>query len=624
MKHTLGKEIADKLNHGGNKKRGDIVRHYMQTYQISKNTVHALAKEAGYQSRRKPRRDKGVIRCGLTEDDIKLLAGMQKATKRKNKKMLMPTTVSFEVLNDVRKKEGKEPIAATPSTINRHLREKGKSRKQMLQNWTTDDHQTPAFCISLKAAFVNEWHVFDITPCIQYYFKPKKGLAQHDQNLELYPGKLKNFKKIGEHLHRYVLIDVKSHAYFFKYYYAKGENLTDLLDFLYSAWAFKEHFPFCGVPFNIYADKGAANTSQYLRSVTDRLGINLHHHKAGNSRAKGIVEERMKYLQEHFESKTAFRPAMSVDEINQWSFDFCVKDNATAIHRRTQTTRLARWTSMILPEHKRELKCAKEIFMRLAISELREATVGPYMTIQFNGEEYYIKGPVNRGEKILTDHDYLDPNRIRTWKKDVDGNRGMVLENKLVTWNKHRERDNAVFIGKEFKRLPDTPVQVAMKEMDTLDYSKVAEVVFGHDLEKIPQKIAYIERAGTEIVIQGTEARDEGRGPKDEGRWKMDEVPVMRARAQDMEIGTRITYSRHDVFKEIRFRLKLERIMPVQSQVIEQVLGERQAVEESVIEEICGMIAVGKTHPYPSQEGNNCPPLEGDKGGGCLAGVKTA
>lgn len=589
MRTALEKEIAHKLSNAESKEKGDIVKHYMKTYSIGQRAVYEMAHNGGYRSHRTPRRDKDEARCNITQDDINLIAGMQKATKRKNKKMLMPTTVALELLNDTRKAEGREAIDAGVSTVNRHLRIQGKSRRQMLKNWTTDDHQTPAFCISMKAEFVNEWHVFDITPCIQYYFKPKKGLSQHDMNLELYNGKLENFKKIGHHLHRYVLIEVKSNAYFFKYYNAKGENLADLLDFLYSAWSFKEKYQFCGVPFNLYADKGAANKSQYLRSVTDRLGINLHHHKAGNSRAKGIVEERMKYIQEHFECKTAFRPAMSVEEINQWSFDFCVKDNATAIHKRTGATRLARWTSLILPEHKRELKCSREIFMGLAISDLKEAVVGPYMSIQFNGQEYYIRGQVNRGEKILVDYDYLDQNNIRTWKKDTEGNRGLMLENKMVTWNKHHEREDAVQIGKEYKRLPDTPVQAAMKAMDKLDYSKVAEVAFGHDLEKIPEKIAYIERQGTEIDLN----------PPPNPLQRGIETPSPDTRHPTPET---VLYSRHEVFGEIRFRLKLERILPVQSQLIEQILGTRDAVEDAVIEEVCTIIMNGSgCKPEPAK-----------------------
>mgnify|MGYP001566834257 FL=1 len=593
MRKFLEKEIADKLGQAEKKERGEILRHYMQIYKKSRGMIYDLARKGGYRSHKKPRKDKGATRCNITKEDLTLIAGMQKATKRKNKKMLMPTTVARELLDDVRKKEGKDAINATTATINRHLREHGKSRKQMLKNWTTDDHLTPAFCVSLRAEFVNEWHVFDITPCIQYYFKPKKGLAQHDQNLELYPGKLANFKKIGAHLHRYVLIDVKSHAYFFKYYYSKGENLEDLLDFLYSAWSAKEKYPFCGVPFNLYADKGAANRSDFLRSVTDALGINLHHHKAGNSRAKGIVEERMKYIQEAFECKTVFRHTRSVDEINRWSFDFCVRDNATKIHTRLQTTRLAMWTSHIRPEHKRELKCTKEIFMGLAISDLKEATVGAYRSIQFNGEEYYIRGPVNRGEKIFVDYDYLDPNKIRTWKKDVDGNKGMMLENKMVTWNKHREREDAVQMGKEYKRLPDTPVQTAMKEMDGLDYSKVAEVAFGHDLEKIPEKLGWMEKQGTEIELTAETQRKTGTTDFVVSAQSNDYTDYTEKNPKSEIVNPTseiITYPRGEVFREIRFRARIERIAPVQSQLIEQLLGDRETVEDSVIEEIINTV----------------------------------
>ncbi|HHT9137358.1 MAG TPA: hypothetical protein ACFYEK_08975 [Candidatus Wunengus sp. YC60] len=604
----LGREIAGKLMHANRQERGEIVRYYMATYHLSQNKVYKIAGAYGYKSCRKARHDKGIMKCGLVKDELKLIAGMQKLTRRRNKTILMPTPVALELFNEARKYEGKSEIAVSASTVNRHLRRHELSRAHIKRNYTTEDHQTPAFCVSLRAEFVNEWHVFDITPCIQYYFKPKKGLAQRDMNMELYPGKLNNFKKIGQHLHRYVLIDFKSHCYFFKYYYSAGENLADLLDFLYSAWVFKEKFPFCGVPFNLYADKGAAMKSSFLRSVTERLGINLYHHKAGNSRAKGIVEERMKYIQEHFECKTVFRPAMSPEEINAWSLDWCVRDNATAIHTRFKSTRLERWMGGIQQEHRRELSCTKDLFMSLATSEPKPATVGVYMTIRFNGEEYYIRGPVNRGEVILVDYDYMDQNKIRTWKKDADGKKGIMLENKIVTWNKQRERDNAVQIGKEYKRLPDTPVQTAMKEMDKLDYSKVAAVVFGQretilgaDCRVIDEgrgmqnntPPSHLSRLGGDAStsLSMTSFRAESRNQSNEGNGIM--------RRKDAETMTTITYSRHEVFGEIRHRMKLDRILPLQAELIEKILGEQQQIEDAVIEEICreiyNMVQTGET-----------------------------
>ncbi len=592
MSTELEKEIAGRLMHAGSgERRGEIVAYYMHTYGMSRGKVYTMARKGGYRSRRKPRADRGKIKCGLTPDDLKLVAGMQKCTKRRNKNMLMPTTVALELLNDTRKLDGKEELDISPSTVNRHLRIRGISRRQMLRNWTTDDHQTPAFCVSMTAEFVNEWHAFDITPCIQYYFKPKKGLAQHDMNLELYPGKLENFKKIGKHLHRYVLIDVKSQCYFFKYYYSAGENLADLLDFLFSAWAFKEKYPFCGVPFNLYADKGAAMKSQFLRSVADRLQINLDHHKKGNSRAKGIVEERMKYIQEHFECKTAFRPAMSLEEINQWAFEWCIKDNALSIHTRMKTTRLAKWTALIRPEHKRILDCTKETFMGLATSKPVPARISTYKTIRFNGQEYLISGPVNRGDEVMVDYDFIDKNNIRAWKVEMDTQNIIHLRATIIRRDAYGDREDAVKIGKEYKRHEDTPIQVAMKEMDGIDYSKVAAASFGHDLEKVPEKVGYIERQGTviDVGIKNVDREIPCRDTEHRVLSSMDTEHRVPTETGGMKSEI-ITYSRHDVFREVRFRLKLERITPIQSQLIDECLGDRQAVEDTVIEEICQLL----------------------------------
>lgn len=595
--HELGKEIAERLMGVPHKERSVIVEYYTRTYNISRTKVYRIAQQYGYTSGRKLRKDKGEIKSGLTLEDLKLVAGMQKCTKRKNKNMLMPTTVALELFNDVRKVGGKDTVEVSPSTVNRHMRVNGISRKDMLKNWTTDDHKTPAFCFPMKAEYCNEWHVFDITPCIQYYFKPKAGMAQHDLNLELYHGKLDNYKKIGKHLHRYVLIDFKSQVYYFKYYNAHGENLADLLDFLYSAWSFKEGFPFCGVPFNLYADKGAANKSQFLRSVADRLGIRLEHHKRGNSRAKGIVEERMKYIQEHFECRLVFRHATSEAEVNKWAHEFCIKDNSVAVHTRKGSTRLAIWTSLILPEHKRILDCSRETFMSLAKSKPVPAKISAYKTIRFNGEEYLISGPVNRDEWVMVDYDFLDKNNIRVWK---DAGAGLkpapTLTATLIRRGRYGEREDAVKIGAEFKRHEDTPVQVAMKTMDDIDYSKVSAAAFGHDLEKVPEKIGYIERPGTVIDLTATESqitridinqgKDNPLAPFSKGELvETQDSASLRNKAIPEETKP-VTYPRSDVFFEIRSRLKLDRITPIQSQAIEKLLGDREKVEDALLEEI--------------------------------------
>ncbi len=350
-------------------------------------------------------------------------------------------------------------------------------------------------------------------------------------------------------------MDVKSQVYFFKYYYSPGENLADLLDFLYSAWRGKEDFPFCGVPFNLYADKGAANKSQFLRSVCERLGINLYHHKPGNPRAK-IIEERMNYIQSHFECELKFSPARDLEELNQRAYEFLKRDNAYAIHTRMKTSRLSVWTSLIRSEHKRLLDCTKEEFLSLAVSEPQKAVVTTYGTIRFNGEEYILHGPVNRGETVLVDYNYFDRNNIRCWKLE-DGKKTQEIPVTLIKRNFLGEREDAVVLGKEYKRLPDTPAQKKMKEMDTLDYSKVRRVAFRYDLEEPSPQVAFIERPGTSVFGDG------------DGEKEL------------------VEYTPHEVFKEVRFRLKLKRLTPLQAQFIEKEIAGKNKIPDALVESIC-------------------------------------
>ena len=63
---------------------------------------------------------------------------------------------------------------------------------------------------------------------------------------------------------------------------------------------------------------------------------------------------------------------------------------------------------------------------------------------------------------------------------------------------------------KEYKRLAGHAGTDSHEEMDGLDYSKVAEVAFGHDLEKIPEKLGWMEKQGTEIELTAETQRKTG------------------------------------------------------------------------------------------------------------------
>lgn len=495
---VLCNEIARKLNESGKRGRGRIIQEYLPLMGCSEGTLYKKLKDYGFDAGKKPRKDKGKRKIPITDDQLRMIAGAIKKSKRKKRRPTMPTTVAVEIAAQA----GVIPVemVGKVSTINRLLRKQLSSKKHMMQSYTTDDHKIPAFYTPLVSEHPNEWHCFDITPCTQYYFNTK-GLRQRDENLQLYGGKLKYYKETNEHLLRYVIVDHKTDMFFFKYFYNKGEDVNTLVEFLYQAWSTKEDtlYPFQGVPFNLYLDKGSANLSHYIQNMCKNLKIDLHSHKAGNPRAKGKVEVYMKIIQEQFESRLSLRSATSLEEINKQAYAWMVHYCATKKHRRTKLYRTAFWASCITNEQLRKAP-PKELFLKSVRSKPFIAMVSSAKTIHVDGKEYLIKGNVLPDDEVICDRDHYDPLALYAYKLNEDKTRGEQLSIVLIPKNKYGESAFASRLGKEYKRHEDTITTTEMKAMDKLDYTAMANAAFADRRGEI-EKIAYIERAGTEIDL---------------------------------------------------------------------------------------------------------------------------
>ncbi len=544
-------EIVRRLNESNRKECGIIIREYLGILQCSRGALYKELRKYGYDSKKKSRVDKGVRRIQITDDQLRMIAGAIKKSKRKKRRATMPTTVAVEIAAQA----GIVPAEMVDkvATVNRLLRQTGMAKNLQMRNWTTDDHAIPAFYTPLVSEHPNEWHLFDVTPCTQYYFNTK-GLRQRDENLQLYGGKLKYYKETKEHLLRYVVIDHKTDMFYFRYYYAKGEALPNLVDFLLEAWSPKEDtlYPFQGVPFNLYLDKGSANISHYIQNMCKNLKINLHSHKAGNPRAKGKVEGYMKIIQEQFESRLSLKSATSLEELNKQAYAWMVYYCATKKHRRTRLYRTAFWASCIRTEQLRTIK-SKELFLKSVRSKPFIAVVTTAKTIYVDNKEYLIRGNANPGDKASCNRNYLNPTIIYAHKQNEDGTEGDQLSVTLIPKNTLGESAYAARLGKEYKRQEDTITTTEMKAMDKLDYTDMAEAAFKDRRGEI-DKLGYIEKEG---------------------------VPICEETKPEM-----IMYPRGEVFKEIRFRARIERIAPIQSQWIEQLLGDRETVEDTLIDEI--------------------------------------
>lgn len=548
---AIGHEIVRVLYETPRAKRGSIVMDYLKMLECGRSAFYKEIRKYGFDSGKKSRTDKGKRKINITDEQLRLIAGTMKKSKRKKRRFTMPGTVAVEIAE--RAGQVAPGMTEKMSSINRLLREKGISKNQMMKAWTTDDHQTAAFYTPMVSEHPNEFHIFDVTPCTQYYFNTK-GLRHRDENLQMYGGKLKYYKETKEHLLRYVIVDHKSDAFYFQYFYEKGEKVTNLVEFLYQAWVEKNDasYIFHGVPLNLYLDKGSANLSHFMQNMCKNLKINLLSHKAGNPRAKGKGEVYMKIIQEQFESRLSLNSATSLEELNRWAYDWMVWYMAVKKHTRTQCTRMSLWAANIQTEHLRTIK-SKGRFLKSVRSKPFQAIITPAKTINVDGEEYQIKGSVNPGNKIICDRDYYDLDAIYAFKRNTDGSRGEQLVVMLIKKNKYGEPAHATRLGKEYKRHKDAPVTVEMKAMDEIDYTEMAAAAFASKREEI-DRLGFIQKEGVPIC----------------GETKPETI----------------LYPRGEVFKEIRFRARIERIAPVQSQLIEQLLGDRQTVEDAVIEEI--------------------------------------
>ena len=163
---TIFKAYAARLGkQPGTASGGAILAEIQAATNLSRPTIYKRLAEAGYATDRKKRADCGSIRCGLSEADLARIAGVQHLSKRKNKSIIMPPEVAVDIL----KRSGEISAEASMATIRRHLRKAGLSRAQMQRAWTTDDHKTPTFHTQLKSKYPNHLHLFDITPCVQYF-----------------------------------------------------------------------------------------------------------------------------------------------------------------------------------------------------------------------------------------------------------------------------------------------------------------------------------------------------------------------------------------------------------------------------------------------------------------------
>lgn len=450
-------DLAAELKSSKPGERKAVLVKYSERTGLSNQQLYRIAAEYGFESGRKKRADSGVLKTGLTDQQIELIASLLYETGRENKGPIMPVERAIQIaeMNGYL-----EPGQVTPSTMNRILRERQMSKKHMKQ---------PAPHTPMRSLHPNHVHVFDVSVCIQYYMKDGK-LGIMDER-DFYKNKPENFAKIKKRLLRYLLVDHFSGAFIFKYYNTTGETQDNLWDFLKWAWAGNHHekIPFRGVPFHLLMDTGSANKSHAIVNFLERLGVNIPKGLPYNPRRQGACETTHTIVEEWFESGLRIQQGTSEEQINVWALDMAAWHQAFKPHTRHGMPRTQCWL-FITEEQLRELP-DEETLQEVFVDKEETRQVGGAYTIDFKGSEYNLKhipGISIKDTVRIIQKIYKRPLIDIEWQGNLYECKPIDVLPKL----QGKFRADAAIIGESYRSQPETPTQKAIKRFDNMAYGE--------------------------------------------------------------------------------------------------------------------------------------------------------
>lgn len=502
--------LARKLETTPHKARGPLIDGGAEFLGMSKQTIYRHLKAvAGWESGRKCRADKGST--SVNSDALLTLATMQRESVRDNGKQTMHTPVARSVLE-----ANGLPVGVSNAHLNRLMRDRGL-------NVETQVAASPAQ--KLRYPHPNHTHQVDPSLCLVYYLNGRQYIME---DREFYKNKLENYAKVKFKVFRYAMWDGASGAIQPWYTEAAGESQASLFNFLMYAWSKQDGRLFHGVPKVLIWDKGSANQSHAIRNLLKSLEVEAITHEAGNSRAKGGVENANNIIETQFESRLRFEPVESIDELNAaalaWSEGYnanLIPGQDTRLRREGLAMPVARYDlwQRIRSEELRLLPDV-EVCRALMVGKEEERKVDGHENITFRHpkadrtQTYCLKGMdgVNVGDMVSVRPLVYGDDAIQVVLARFDG------EPLIYRVEPEREYDgygnplSAAVPGEGYKSHAQTPAEVAGQAMDELafpgqdaDQARQKKVVpFGgaiksHSYLKDVEQPSYLQRPGVEI-----------------------------------------------------------------------------------------------------------------------------
>lgn len=500
----------DAAEHGGTTA---IAHDAAQFLGVSTQTLYRyLRTVAGWSSGRKARSDKGTT--SVSPDALVTLGAAQREAIRANGKQTLFTTTARGILE-----QNGQSFGVSNGQLNRLLRDR---------KLNVAAQRVAAPVQALRAPHPNHTHEIDPSLCLVYYLKGRQYIIRDD---EFYKNKLDRLAQVKFKCYRYVCYDKASATVIPWYTEAAGEDQHNLFRFLMFAWGLQDGRPFHGVPRHLLWDKGSANTSAAVRSLLDALGVNHLTHEAGNSRAKGGVENGNNIVETQFESRLRFQPVENVEQLNAAAFAWANAYSANLIPG--QDTRLRRpglpqpvarydlW-QLITPEQLRVLPPLEvcQAFMR---SKEEERQVRPDLSITFRHPSagrtltYSLRGfdGINVGDQVTVRGLIFGDCAVQVQVERYNGEPLIYRCEPESNWDQFGQQADAAEVGAEYKRTAKTGAEHAATAMDAAAYPGMTQdevkaarakraTPFGgtlnaHSYLQDVQLPAYLPRQGSEI-----------------------------------------------------------------------------------------------------------------------------
>lgn len=436
-------KVRAELSEAAHGTKGPIVERAAHDLGVSVGTVQRwLSDHMRRDTGRKRRADAGARDVDTAE--LEKIAAALLGTYRKTGRRIMTFDTAVEML----RANGEIKTTLSASRLAKILTERGMHPSQMTR---------PEPAIEQRSLHPNHVWQVDASVCVAYYLSNATGLQVMDETL-FYKNKPANVTRIQEErLIRYSLADHYPHEILTRYYLG-SECAASLADFLIWAFAPKAKHPVHGVPFIVQMDMGAANTSQAVRNLLERLQVRLIVHERKNSRANGSVEKAHDIVETQFESSLRFARVADLADLNvkaeQWAHHFC----ATKIHTRYNRTRHALW--MTITAEQLRLAPPVEVMQRLVHTHPVKRRVSNNLEITFairnHGRQRYdvryVPG-VRAGDWLLTTLSPYALPAVEVGYASEDGELCWMRVDPIAVGEDGR-RANAPVIGQDIRRAP--------------------------------------------------------------------------------------------------------------------------------------------------------------------------